>query len=228
MKIRLILILSLIVNFPAFTQEIAHDYISLQEQFVIVKDGNRDSKIEGSPYFEDEFLPGQISENGKQILSGFFRYNVVKDQIEIKINKKDKDVFILPRLKTYQYDLNKYSYSLKKFSTQDGELLLGYVVEYFDKGSVVFLDKPSVKVRPGEKAETSYGKNRPSRYRIRNRYYLGFKDKPLQEIKIRERDVDDQFKNSVQMENYFKSHKIKHIEDIVKMLEYHQSIVSND
>lgn len=215
--------LILFVNL-CFSQQIPHDYISLQEQFVVLRDNNDNSKIEGSPFFEEDFVKGAVIENGKKLLDVYLKYNVVKGQVEIKVHKDDMEVFVLPRLDIYTYDFGKYKYILNDFSTNKGEVLLGYSIIYFQSDDYLFLSKPSVKVRPEQKAETSYGRTRPARYSVRNKYYFGKNGKPLEEIKIREKSLKNILPNLKGLRNYFNTHRINEVSEVVQLLKFYEGI----
>lgn len=211
----------------SFSQEIPNDYISLQEKFVVLRDNEGSSKIEGSQFFEEDFVKGTVVENGKKLLDAYLRYNVVKEQIEIKVDKKETEVFVLPRLKSYTYDFGKYRYILKNFSTKEGDVLLGYSIIYFQSDDYLFLSKPTAKVRPEQKAETSYGKTRPARYSIRNKYYFGKNGKPLEEIKIKERSFENLLRDSKEIEDYFDNHRINEVDEVVQLLKFYEDVNSS-
>jgi hypothetical protein len=206
----------------SFSQEIPNDYISLQEQFVVLRDSVGSSKIEGSQFFEQEFVKGTILENGKKLLDAYLRYNVVKEQVQIKVDKADTEVFVLPRLQLYAYDFGNYTYLLKNFSTKNGEVLLGYSIIYFQSDTDIFLSKPSVKVTPEKKAETTYGRTRPARYSIRNKYYFGANDQPLEEVKIKEKTFKSLLKDSKRLQHYFDNHKINEVDEVVQLLKFYE------
>lgn len=218
---------SLLFVFPLFGQGIVNDYISLNEELVKIgfKEQNKYSDLEGSPYWEEEYIPVKIERNGKKLLSAFMRYNILKDEVQIKVDPEDEKSYRLPRWGELEYITSEYSYFLSHKVTEDSTSVYGYFIKYFGSEKVQFYGKPVAKVLPAQSPETSYDRGRPATIQVISRFYIQIDHEPLKEVKIRERDFRKLFGNSKVMRMYFKEHKVNKIEDIVEMLRFYEESV---
>lgn len=182
------------------------------------------NKLTGSPYYEDKFTPGVIVENDKIGPNLYFRYDVSKDQIEIKVAPDQEETYILPRSKKFSFKLKDYTYILEQYRTLNGDLLQGYVLSYYNGEKVIFIGKPVATIIPAEVAQTGYTKDKPARIDITLNYYLGIDGANLSEVSLKEKDLKKLLGNSPEMKKYFSDYNIKEINDVVKMLQYYDSI----
>ena len=220
-KNHIIILSSFLFSLSVIAQNDVYDYTTLNEKLQILKGQDEDNKIQGSPYFENEFVKAEILEDGNKDIDAFIRYNVIKDEIEIKVNKQEDEIFILPRYDDFSYELKDYSYFQGKFATTDNRVLVGYMVKYYKDDNLLFIAKPSGKITARRAAETSYDRAQPAKYVLQTDYYLGVGNKPLTEVRLREKDFKKILDNDKNMHQYFKEHKVNEIEDVVKMLEYY-------
>jgi hypothetical protein len=179
--------------------------------------------IEGSPYFEDKFLPGIIEELNGNSQNAYLRYNVKNDEVEVKAGPSQKQVFILPRQEKFVYKLKDYSYVLGTYNVRDEGLIKGFVANYYESENLVFIGKPFTKISEAQPAKTAYEKATPATLYIGIKYYLSVNGEQFQEVKLKDKDFKNLLDDSSKTSAYLKDHKIKEIEDIVKLLEFYDS-----
>lgn len=90
---------------------------------------NDDSKVEGSQYIVDKFLPATIEGvEGTHLM----RYNAAKDDIEYQ--KEENKIFVLDKsLKKYDVTFmgNNYKYSVHEYTNYKGESTKGFLIELY-------------------------------------------------------------------------------------------------
>ncbi|MGB8704139.1 MAG: hypothetical protein WCD31_03825 [Gillisia sp.] len=192
---------------------------------ITTKPDERINDIEGSPYFEEQYVQGTLLDKEGKTQHAYFRYNVSKDQVEIKVAPQQKQTFVLPRYPRYSYRLDNYTYILEKLTTDKGNSLEGYFMEYYQGAHSRLLGKPDIDVIPGTKAKSGYDKPKPAHINIDQVYYLQLDGGPLHEVRLKEKDFKEYLEEKPGMEKYFDDHKIKDIEDVKKMLEFYDQSV---
>lgn len=214
---------SLLFVFPLFGQGIVDNYVSLNEELVKIgfKEDGQSEELAGSPFWEEEFIPGKIKKNGKKQIEAFFRYNILKDEVQIKVDPNDDEIYRLPRLGELEYVTPDYSLFLSHKVTEDNTTVYGYFLKYFKNENIGFYGKPIAKILPAQSPETSYDKGRPATIKVLSRFYIQIGEEPIKEVKIRERDFRKLFDGSKRMRDYFKEHKVNEIDEVVKMLNFY-------
>ena len=220
--------LSILFSFFLFTitsisQNEVNNYVEIRDQLKVLGEESTGFKnMDGSPYLEEEFVPGVIIEEGKKNQPAFFRYNVRKDQVEIKVDEDGDDIFVLPRTNNFSFKLNDYTYVVDNLKTKENKILMGYIQEFYKGDKLVLIGKPSINISAPRAPETSYDKGRPAKQTTINHYYFGFAGEPLEEIKLKEKTFRKIFEEDF-MESYFKENKVKEIDDFIDMLQFYES-----
>lgn len=179
------------------------------------------TEVEGSPYFEDQFLPGIIEEKNGNKQNAYFRYNVKTDEVEVKAGPSQTKVFILPRQEKFVYKLKNYSYVLGTYNILNEGIIKGFAASYYESDKLRFIAKPFAKISEAQPAKTAYEKATPAALYIAVKYYLSVNGEQFQEVKLKEKDFKNLLKESPKFNEYLKDNKIKEIEDVVKLLEFH-------
>lgn len=217
----LFVLMACLIGSPVIAQIVVDDYVSLNEELTKIGfEEVEESKLAGSPFWEEEFIPGEIKRNGKKEIEGYIRYNVLDDQVQIKVSPQEEEFYILPRWGDLEYEADGYSYFLSHKITDDERSLYGYFIKYYEGENIKFYGKPLAEVLPAQRAETSYDRGRPATIKVKSFYYLQFGEEPLIEVDIRERDFRKLFNNSKRMRVYFKEQKVNDIQDVVEMLKF--------
>lgn len=213
-----------------YSQTGISDYQSLRDELRVINqngqlEGNKEN-IDGSPYLFEEFVPGIIIQEDGNDLNAFFKYNALQDVVEIKINPNHSEIFILPRNEKFVFETKEFSLFIEKLITNEGEVIAGYKLKYFESDNLLFVGKSSSKITAAKKADTSYEKDTPSKIINNINYYISFNGEPLIPIKIKERYFRDLLGNSAKMQTYFKENKVKDIEDVKDLLRYYEGLSS--
>lgn len=81
-------------------------------------------------------------------LNVLLRYNALEDQVELKLKKDEKQVYLLPRKENIYYSTSDYDLVWKSFKTENVKSINGYVMRYFDGEEAKFLAKPMSHLHP--------------------------------------------------------------------------------
>lgn len=212
-------ILFLVYFFCFIGAKAQYDYT---RDMMLIKTFDRSSEeIEGSPYFTENFEPGTIKIKGKDPLKVFLRYNVSKEEIEIKTELGSEKVYVLSKAKNSEYKINGVCYVLDKIHF-DGSNIYGYFIEYFNGGKVRLLLKPIAEFFPAMKAKTGYEKDQPARFEIEKEYFLIFKNGNVENIRLKNRDLRKIFDTKFH-KDYLSEHDIETVNDLVSFLEFHEN-----
>lgn len=177
----------------------------------------------GSPYVENDFTQGVImDENGKS-QPAYLRYNTVEDVVEIKMNKGEKETFVLPKITNLTYQLNGYTYVLDKLQTNEGKRLEGYFIKYHDGEKVKFYGRPMPDVTEAQPARTGYGKDKPAHLSVNMEYYITNENGVLQNVRIKEKDIKNALPSSSAIDQYLSENKVKSVEDVKRMLQWYET-----
>ena len=177
------------------------------------------AEYSGSFYLDEEFVPGVVEVEGQdRKLNVFLRYNALEDQVELKLNKDEKQVYLLPRMENIFYTTSNYDYVLKSFKTKDGKSIDGYLIRYFDGDEAKFLAKPMAHLQPEVTPRSGYDRYKPAHMGVKSFYYLSVGDEPFTEVRLKEKDLKKKLPNSSDIKKYFSNHNIKTAEDVVDLL----------
>ena len=175
-------------------------------------------KIEGTPYYNENFVRGTVRIEEKEPLQAFLRYNVSEERIEIKTNLESPRVYQLPAGSEAEFFIDSEKFILDKISADNGSFF-GYFVELTNGDKYRLLKKPIAHLQPGEKAKTGYGKDEPARIKIEEEYFIVPHSGRAINVRAKSKDLKNAF-NTQEVEAYLKDHKIKSEEDLVKFVSF--------
>jgi hypothetical protein len=187
------------------------------------------SKIEGSPYMNNEFQLGKVYNRITKNVSNFLlRYNIYNDEIQIKVNDnntsrvliKSNDYFVI--FNNSQIFYEKYLVNNK---IETGYFILKYTgksLRLFEKKNKIFQDaKPS---------KDSFHNSIPAKFKDNSSYYIkSINDEILHPVSSSKKAVLDNFPNhEKELKTYIKSEKInlKDENDLKKLLTYYDMILT--
>ena len=190
------------------------DYIKNQD--------DRYSKIEGTPYLNDDFQTGSISCKKVKYTGLELRFNPYEGYFEFKTEQGTK--FLNPKVtqvdtvwladETYLY----VQYMLGKSRKQT------FMKAVYLGPSLVLLHNEVVLVQPEE--ATGYDPAKPARFeKLAEAIYIGEEGKPAMEFKGK-KSLEEIFpEHHAQLSGYAKSEKLKlyKIEDVVRLCEYYDT-----
>ncbi|WP_081212318.1 hypothetical protein [Salegentibacter sediminis] len=177
----------------------------------------------GTPFVDEEFRKGAILDEEGNAQPAFLRYNAVEGIMEIKLNKLQEDIHVLPRIEKITYTIDGYTYFIDSKRTEDGELLKGYFVNYYDGDNVKLLGWPRPDVIEAQMAKTGYDKDKPAHLKVEMEYYLEIGDARLQEVRLRPRDFRKTFDEKDAMKKYLSDNKVKDLDDAIEALKFYDN-----
>lgn len=228
MKTNQLLLFSLLclINFTLQGQNIAADYVMMRDQLKnIDQDQTFYSTLAGSPYMEEDFVRGKIIIEGEKNQPAYLKYNVAKDQIEIKANPIQQEVFVLPRNNRYEFKLNNYTYFYGNITTSKNGYVQGYLMKFYDGNDVKFIAKPKLEIEPAKVAETSYDRSKPASMEVQIEYYISVDGKPFEKINLRERFLRRRLKKTKALEEYYDNHRINSESEVIDLLKFYDQNV---
>lgn len=173
----------------------------------------------GTPYVEKDFQQGIIHDDKGRSQKAFLRYNAVEDVVVVKLNKLDKDEYVLPKLSAITYELPDYTYFIDNIETDQGNKE-SYFARFYKSDKVNFIGIPEVDVLQPQKAKTGYDKDKPAHIDVDMTYYISLNNGIYKEVRLKEKDLKGLF-NSEKMKKYFDNHKVKGEKDVVDLLKFY-------
>lgn len=180
-----------------------------------------ESKIEGSPYYQEKFLKAYVSSLDTVM---DIRYNVANDEMEVEYNgnvgqivKNDSLIIKFQHTnKTYQYLF--YSYK--------DEIERGYLIPSTSNKNVNFFIKENIKLIPFSEGTLSYGQKtegRPAYYKKDDSIYFLQYSNSIKEMPSKKKELLKMFPNNEkEIETFLKTNKIsfKDEEDLILLVNY--------
>lgn len=173
----------------------------------------------GSPYLPKDFEEGKLISNGREA-PGFIRYNVLANQIELKVNQEDSTIITLPSNQFNSFIIDDVEYSWKNLETEDG-WKNGFFIKYYEGDDLKFYGYPELFKKEAVKS-LGFVEGKPAHYRVDIKYYLSRNNSEFNSIKIKNKD----FKKSLNLDGkakvYLDDHKLKKVSDVIKFLEWYE------
>ncbi|WP_298894151.1 hypothetical protein [uncultured Psychroserpens sp.] len=185
-----------------------------------------DNSIIGTPYIENDFMPGKISADKDGKLFSL-RYNAFSDVMEIKKDNNDIEALnkdLLNVTITFSKGNKAYrAYNYIDSDTNNGKR--GYFVVLTDASiEKPLLAKEIISFTEKKKAASSYAKTKPAQYKRKSDVYYTLNDKGIAvEIPSKKKEIAKTFpKHSKEILSFIKSNKIKTSkkEDLIKLVNY--------
>ncbi len=174
--------------------------------------------IQGTPYLQDEYQYGTVKVEGKEPLKVFLRYDVLNENMEIKLDKNEEETYALPLKEETLYHIgpNAFKYSTLRSS---GHTVRGYFIEHYSGDNYRLLEKPSIEVTEAVKARTGYEKDRPAEMKLESEFYIVGKDNEVKNVRLKHRDIKKAF-NFGEAKKYLSDNRIRSKEDLVAFVAY--------
>ena len=205
-----------------FYNIVEEDYISTSSKRYSSEANNLPDEIIGSPYKEDTFQTGNIYENNSPLIEGlFFRYNVYKENIEIKNNISDTNSEILI--------LKKSSNIIVKIKNQffiyDEEIDGYYCVVFIGNNYKLYKKLQKVYYKP-KRAQSSFKKDILATYKDKSSYFLVNKEGNIYKMPSSKKKKIMFFGNKKsEIEKYIKNYNLDINEEdiLIKVVRYFDS-----
>lgn len=197
-----------------------------------ISSSEREAKADfkGSPYYNQDFMFGEMELKDGNKIKGIFRYNIYAQELEFVV-KKDTLIITDPtRIKNLAFSGKAFIYSLILKEKRKTDFISGAYFEVLNEGSCKVLIKREINLR--ENRYTAHygggGGDGSQRYIPELSYYIRLSDdKPALKLKKTKKSIIklfDDHKNEI--EKYISENKLKLTEDIdiIKVVEYYNAL----
>ncbi len=174
--------------------------------------------VKGSPYLEEEFKRGTFAVEGKEPIGVFLRFDVSKDQMEIKTDLEAEEVYKLPMSRDAEYQLGGKIFRYGEILV-DGKRIAGHFIEHYGGDSYRLLEKPVIDFTDAVKATTGYDEDQPARIEIDREYFIVDAKGNAKRVEIKHRDIKKAFEDD-QSRDYLSDNKIRDLEDLKDFVEF--------
>lgn len=175
-------------------------------------------KAVGSPYLNDEFLPGKIFFEGKPDLPVQLRFNIYAENFEIKVDKGKRDIYTVSDWENAIYEMDGKIFVSAEIHP-NGRRIKGFFIEHFSGDQYKLLEKPEIKVTPPVRSDSGYSEDQPAKINKRSAFYIQKETGETVEVKMKHKDIRKEF-NSAAAKEYLADNKIREVEDLIAFLEY--------
>ena len=175
----------------------------------------------GSPYIEEEYQPIRIKGYDNQIYSG--RYNGYNGEMEVNLG--GNQIIALDTSGDVEVVFTKDNkiYRTYTYETESGIRKKGFLAVVSENEKYTLLKEETVKYYDGEKATSSYERDKPAKFRRESDVYYIFLDGTVSFLPQKENDLLKQFpKDSKAIKDFIKSKKlkIKREEDLIELSQF--------
>ncbi|WP_276392790.1 hypothetical protein [Eudoraea chungangensis] len=181
------------------------------------------STIEGSVYYNENFIKGDVFYLTKLFDSYPMRYNAFSDEIEIQRTEGSplESVYKSTSL-TCIIDNESYVYS--KYFDSKGEIKEGYIIRLNEGSKYVLFEKKTKVYKEGRKGATSMHPTYPPKFEDKHDYFISADGEVPVQFKGSKKELTAIFGNekASELKSFIKKNKIKlnKEEDLVKLMEF--------
>lgn len=184
------------------------------------------SKIEGSPYMDNEFQIGKVYNRITKNVSNFLlRYNNYNDEIQIKVGD-DNNSRVLIKSKDYFVMLNNSKIFYEKYQIKNNIETGYFILKYTGKSSKLF-EKKYKTYEAAKPSKDSFHISTPAKFKDNTAYYIqSTNDEVLRPISSSKKAVLDNFPtHKKELKTYIKSENInlKDENDLKKLFTYYDT-----
>lgn len=183
------------------------------------------AKIEGSPYYQDEFIKGDIYYDVNwRYPEVLLRYNIFNDEMEIKLEGMDKVYAIVPEKR-----IKKITILEDTFVVADYELKRKIVPGFFKElvlGKVDLLTKQHVDFKEKEVAK-GFVEPRPDRFiRMQDQYYVRKNGGVAEKLPSLKKLIEFMGDHKDALEEFVKEKKISvgDVDELIAFISYYNSL----
>lgn len=186
------------------------------------------SSIEGSPYYNEEFIPGNIYYLEKIYGNYPMRYNAFSDEVEIQRTGSNSLESVYKSM-SLSCDIDSEKFVYAKYINQKGVIQEGYLIRLNVSQKYILYQRKSKIYKEGKKAATSMHPNYPPKFEDKYEYFLSTDNEFPVYFKPSKKELTQLFgqEKASDIKDYIKQNKIKltQKEDLMKLIEYLNSDV---
>jgi len=185
------------------------------------------SKIEGSPYMDNEFQLGKVYNRLTKNVSNFLlRYNIYNDEIQIKVGDNN-DSRVLLKSKDYFVILNNSKIFYEKYQIKNN-IETGYFILKYTGKSFSLFEKKNKTFQASKPSKDSFHISTPAKFKDNTTSYIkSTKDEVLRPVSSSKKAILDNFPtHKKELKIYLKSENInlKDENDLKKLIKYYDSL----
>lgn len=181
------------------------------------------SSIEGSPYYNEEFIPGNIYYLDKIYGNYPMRYNAFSDEVEIQRTGSNSMESVYKSM-SLSCDIDGEKFIYAKYINQKGIAQEGYLIRLNSSQKYILYQKFSKLYKEGKKAATSMHPSYPPKFEDKHEYFLSADNEFPVYFKPSKKELTDLFgqERAADIKDYIKQNKIKltRKEDLQMLTEY--------
>ncbi len=181
------------------------------------------SSIEGSPYYNEEFIPGNIYYVNKIYGNYPMRYNAFSDEVEIQRTGSNTMESVYKSM-SLSCDIDGEKFIYAKYINQKGIMQEGYLNSLNSSQKYVLYEKKSKIYKEGKKAATSMHPSYPPKFEDKHEYFLSADNELPVYFKPSKKELTELFgqDKASDIKAYVKQNKIKltQKDDLLKLIEY--------
>jgi hypothetical protein len=186
---------------------------------------NFNFEFDGSPYLQDEFIPGAIYYKGQDgFLDVPIRYNIFFDEIEYKEPEKERIYALKPDTLLNRIIILEDTFVVASYQKVD-KLIRGFFRSHVI-GEISLLVKMEIEFREAQ-SETTHKMGVPARFMKKpDHYYLKLPAQPARPIKNTRNLISELGSHQEELSGYIKEHKIsvKKDKDLAELITYFNSL----
>ena len=218
------LVVFMFLTCPAFGQTMTGMDLKDHMLIKLTKEYDRSVKdFEGSPFLNEEFIPGQVFSSGKKYTSVPLRYNIFNDQMEFKQN--DLTYALYPGERIIKVILADETYVVEKYEIRS-KIDYGYLTR-LDSGKLTVLAKKVVRFTDKQEAKALESSNKPAKFtRAADLYYYKIGNGELTKSSSLKNLIEDLPDHQADVEAYAKKEKLstRNAEDLMKLAAYYNGL----
>jgi len=178
------------------------------------------SNVQGSPYFNEEFLWGTVFIKEEKY-NADLRYNAYLDEVQAK--SKGQIIALLKR-DYVRAEIGNQFYVIVDYMN-NGAKKQGYFVE-LNKGKTRLLKQQRKKFVEGRKAESTYKSDTPAKFIDQEDYFLKIGDQPAVKVKLKKKELLAHLGKEKEMQQYIADNgfKLKKVSEVIQLLNYHGTL----
>lgn len=181
------------------------------------------SNIEGSPYYNEEFIPGNIYYLDKIYGNYPMRYNAFSDEVEI-LRTGSTTMESVYKSMSLSCDIADEKFIYAKYLNQKGIIQEGYLIRLNASQKYILYQKKSKVFKEGKKAATSMHPTYPPKFEDKHEFFLSTDNEFPVYFKPSKKELTELFgpEKASDIKAYIKQNKIKATEeeDLLKLVEY--------
>lgn len=185
--------------------------------------GTSAEKIEGSPYLNDAFVPGEIYFGDAGLTKAPVRYNIYRDNVEYEQN--GKALALDPTKKIKKIQMGDETFLVEKLMV-DGKSKYGFV-SLLDSGKVTLFAKKVVRYQPEMKGRGLDGGDQPAKFsRLADAYFFKIGDGELMPVGNLKDFIASLPDKHEELKQYAKQEKIsvKKQDELRQFIRYYNSL----